>query len=123
MKYSSIRILLNSVAKFDLKLAQMNMKTPFLHDDLDEDIYLSSPNGYKLVENENLVCKLNKSLYGSNYLQDYGNVLTNLYRSTSTEEVTSITMYIFGNSMLDPLSICSYMWMLSLLQQRAKRDW
>ena len=36
----------------------------FLHGDLEEEIYISQPEGFKVVGKENSVCKLRKSLYG-----------------------------------------------------------
>jgi len=41
------------------------VKTDFLHGDLDEEIYMSQPMGFKTAGKENMVCKLKKSLYGS----------------------------------------------------------
>ena len=63
VKHSSIRILLTMVAQFDLELAQMDVKTAFLHGDLEEEIFMSQPDGFKLKEKDDLVCKLKKSLY------------------------------------------------------------
>ena len=48
---------------FDLNLEQLDVKTPFLHGDLKEEIYMLKPEGFKEEGKENLVCKLNKSLY------------------------------------------------------------
>ena len=64
VKHSSIRILLALVAQFDMELVQMDVKTTFLHGDLEEEIYITQPDGFKVAEKENWVCKLNKSLYG-----------------------------------------------------------
>ncbi|KAM2004372.1 hypothetical protein ACFX15_027830 [Malus domestica] len=64
VKHSSIRILLALVVQFDLELAQLDVKTAFLHGDLEEEIYMSQPEGFKVVGKENWVCKLEKSLYG-----------------------------------------------------------
>jgi hypothetical protein len=64
VKYSSIRVLLALVAQFDLELVQLDVKTAFLHRDLEEDIYMTQPDGFKVAGKENLVCKLNRSLYG-----------------------------------------------------------
>ena len=42
----------------------MDVKTTFLNGDLDEDVYMEQPTGFAEVGNEDLVCKLNKSIYG-----------------------------------------------------------
>ena len=42
----------------------MDMNTAFLHGDLEEKIFMSQPDGFKLEEKEYLVCRLKKSLYG-----------------------------------------------------------
>ena len=41
-----LRMLLAMVAKFDLELKQMNMKTAFLYGDLDETFLMTKPEGY-----------------------------------------------------------------------------
>ena len=64
VKHSLIRILLTLAAQYELELDQLDMKTSFLHGDLDEEIYMSQPMGFKIAEKENMVCKLKKSLYG-----------------------------------------------------------
>ncbi|KAM1128224.1 hypothetical protein ACFX15_037517 [Malus domestica] len=51
-------------AYFDLELHQMDVKTAFLNGDLQEDIYMKQPVGFVERGKENLVCKLNKSIYG-----------------------------------------------------------
>jgi len=52
------------VAQFDLKLAQLDVKTAFLQGDLEEEIYMSQLDGFKVTGKENWACKLKKSLYG-----------------------------------------------------------
>ena len=64
VKHSSIRILLALVAQFNMELVQMDVKITFLHGDLAEEIYITQPDGFKVVGKENWVCKLSKSLYG-----------------------------------------------------------
>ena len=64
VKHSSIRILLALVAQFNMELVQMDVKTAFLHGDLEEEIYITQPDGFKVAGKEDWVCKLNKSLYG-----------------------------------------------------------
>ena len=64
VKHSSIRILLALVAQYELDLDQLDVKTVFLHGDLDEEIYMSQPTGFKTAGKENMVYKLKKSMYG-----------------------------------------------------------
>ena len=64
VKHSSIRILLALVAQLNLELAQLDVKTAFLHGELEEEIYMTQPEGYTDAGGRNWVCKLNKSLYG-----------------------------------------------------------
>ncbi|GJZ74757.1 zinc finger, CCHC-type containing protein [Tanacetum coccineum] len=42
----------------------MDVKTAFLNDKLDEDVYMNQPKGFIMLGNENKVCKLINSLYG-----------------------------------------------------------
>jgi hypothetical protein len=64
VKHSSIRTLLSIVAINDYELEQLDVKTAFLHGDLEEDIYMDQPEGFIIPGKEHLVCKLKKSLYG-----------------------------------------------------------
>jgi len=47
-----------------LDVDQLDMKTTFLHSDIEEEIYMSPPTGFKTAGKENMICKLKKSLYG-----------------------------------------------------------
>ena len=64
VRHTSIWILLALVAIYDLELEQLDVKTAFLHGDLDEDIYMEQPEGFVVEGKSELVCKLKKSLYG-----------------------------------------------------------
>ena len=48
----------------DLHLEKLDVKTTFIHVDLDEEIYMAQPQGFEVKGKENLVWKLKKSLYG-----------------------------------------------------------
>lgn len=61
-RYDTIRILLAIAIQQNLDIIQFDVKTAFLHGELEEEIYMTSPEGY--VPGNNLVCKLQKSLYG-----------------------------------------------------------
>lgn len=46
VKHSSIRVLLAMVAKFDFELEQLDVKTSFLHGELEETIFMHQPEGF-----------------------------------------------------------------------------
>ncbi|RVW84651.1 Retrovirus-related Pol polyprotein from transposon TNT 1-94 [Vitis vinifera] len=55
---------LGLAASLDLEIEQMDVKTAFLHGDLDKEIYMEQPKGFIIKGKEDYVCKLKKSLYG-----------------------------------------------------------
>ena len=63
-KNDSLRIVLVLVARYDLDLHQMNVKIAFLNGDLEEEVYMNKPEWFVSTGEENLVCKLKKSIYG-----------------------------------------------------------
>jgi hypothetical protein len=42
-KLTSIRFMLSIVVAFDFEVEQMDVKTTFLHGDLEEEIYMKQP--------------------------------------------------------------------------------
>jgi hypothetical protein len=64
VKLVSIRIVLALVAFFNLELEQLDVKTTFLHGDLDEEIYMEQLEGFVQDHRKRFVCKLKNSLYG-----------------------------------------------------------
>jgi hypothetical protein len=42
----------------------MDLKTTFLHGDLEEEVYMKQPEGFVVKGKKELLCKLNKSLHG-----------------------------------------------------------
>lgn len=60
-KHVTIRLLLSMVVHQNLELEQLDVKTAFLHGNLEERILMEQPEGYK---KGNKVCLLKKSIYG-----------------------------------------------------------
>ena len=54
----SIRILLATAAFHDYEIWQMDVKTAFLNGKLEEDVYMTQPEGFVTLENATKVCKL-----------------------------------------------------------------
>ena len=62
VKFDSLRILLSVAASRRYILHQMDVKSAFLHGELDEEVYMKQPEGFQ--DNTSRVCKLRKALYG-----------------------------------------------------------
>ena len=61
VKLTTIRSVMSNVAAKDLHLEQLDVKTVFFHNDL-EDIDMMQPKGYIMSRKELLVCKLKECL-------------------------------------------------------------
>lgn len=60
-RLTTVRTLLAVANYKNLIVQQMDVKSAFLHGEIEEDVYMSIPEGF---ENTDKVCKLNKALYG-----------------------------------------------------------
>ena len=61
-KMDSIRLVLAIASSKKWEVHHMDVKSAFLHGDLEEEIYMRQPEGY--TKDSPLVCKLMKYLYG-----------------------------------------------------------
>ncbi|KAH9306322.1 hypothetical protein KI387_010726, partial [Taxus chinensis] len=53
-KMNSIRTVLGIVAAEDFHLEQIDVKTTFLHGDLEEELYMQQPEGYEVKGKEEM---------------------------------------------------------------------
>lgn len=63
VKMTTVRTLISLAVKRGLNLYQLDVNNTFLHGDLHEEVYTELPQGL-VVDNNKMVCKLKKSLYG-----------------------------------------------------------
>ncbi|KAK8713625.1 hypothetical protein V6N13_148837 [Hibiscus sabdariffa] len=62
--FKSIRFLLAVAAFHDYEIWKMDVKATFLNGKLEEDVYMTQPEGFMTPENARKVCKLQRSIYG-----------------------------------------------------------
>lgn len=63
-KMNSVRILISLAANFDWSLHQLDVTNAFLHEDLQEQVYMQQPLGFVAERETYKVCLLHKSIYG-----------------------------------------------------------
>jgi hypothetical protein len=63
-RLTTIRVLLSLATSHGLLVHQVDVKTTFLNRELEEEIYMTQPDGFVVRGQEDKVCKLMKSLYG-----------------------------------------------------------
>ncbi|KAL0361609.1 UNVERIFIED_CONTAM: Retrovirus-related Pol polyprotein from transposon RE2 [Sesamum radiatum] len=59
---NSIQILLAIAAWYDYEIWQMDVKTAFLNDFVEEEIFMDQPEGFTAVGEEQAVCHLQRSI-------------------------------------------------------------
>ena len=64
VRLESLRALIALAVQLGLKLHQVDVTTAFLNGELEEEVYMQQPEGFITDGEENLVCKLRKSIYG-----------------------------------------------------------
>jgi hypothetical protein len=64
VRFDIFRLLCSLAARYDWEIHQIDVDTAFLNGVLEEDIYLSQPEGFEDKEKPHLVIKLKKALYG-----------------------------------------------------------
>lgn len=64
VKLNTIKFVLNIIVSEEIYLERLDVKTVFLHGDLDEEIYTHQPECFSEEGKQKMVCRLKKSLYG-----------------------------------------------------------
>lgn len=63
-RLESVHALIALSVQQGLKLHQVDVTTAFLNGELEEEVYMTQPEGFVVSGKEHLVCKLKKSIYG-----------------------------------------------------------
>jgi histone deacetylase 1/2 len=67
VSFTTLRLLFQLAVQFDLDIQQTDVDSAFLYADLQEEIYMEQPEGFKVwtpAGSERLVCQLLKAVYG-----------------------------------------------------------
>ena len=108
----SIQILLAIAPYHDYEIWQMDVKTAFLNGFLEEEVYMSQPEGFVLEDRPNQVCKLKKSIYGLKQasrswnihfdvtIKEFGFIKNvdepYVYKKTSGSAIVFLVLYVDG---------------------------
>jgi len=88
----------------------VDVKTAFLNGNLEEDVYMTQPEGFTILEAARKVCKLHRSIYGLKQTSQSWNVRFNeaikefdfirneeepcVYKKTSGSAVAFLVLYV-----------------------------
>jgi hypothetical protein len=64
IKSATIRIILSIAVTRGWSLRQLDVQNAFLHEDLEEEVYMRQPSEFEDKTHPNYVCRLDKTLYG-----------------------------------------------------------
>ena len=109
-RLEAIIIFISYASHNNFKVYQMDVKSAFLNEDIEEEVYLEKPKGFQLTYNPDYVCKLKKALYGlkkaprawyyrlDKYLQDKGFkkgiIDSNLYIKSEGDDLLVVLVYV-----------------------------
>ena len=63
-RYCSIRSILTLSAQMGWHIHQMDVKTVFLTEVIEEEVYIEQLEGFKIFDSDLRVCRLKRALYG-----------------------------------------------------------
>jgi hypothetical protein len=95
-RYTSIRVIISLASVFDWKLHQMDVKTAFLNDEVEKEVYMKQLEGIVIHGKESHVCKLKKASYGLKPALRYwyGRIDSFLPSLGFSESITDPNLYI-----------------------------
>jgi hypothetical protein len=102
-------VLLSLATSYGLLVYQMDVKTTFLNGELEEEIYMDQPNSFTVKDQEGMVCKLLKKIYGlkqapKQWHEKFDKTLTSV--GFVVNEVDKCVYYRFGEG--EGVILCLY---------------
>jgi hypothetical protein len=90
VKLISYKLLFAITAAYNLEIKQINVKTAFLYNEIDADIYIKQPEGFCSKKRPDQVCKLKKALYSlKQALYVWYNTLTDYLKTLGFTSLTA----------------------------------
>ncbi|KAM2791430.1 hypothetical protein PS2_003209 [Malus domestica] len=97
----SIWILLAIVAYHDYEIWQMDVKTAFLNGYLEEELYMTQPEGFVSKSEKSKVCKLQRFIYGLKKVERSWNIRFDteikLFGFTQNEDDNCVYQKVVGD--------------------------
>ena len=122
-RMSTVRMLMQLAAQFDLKVHQMDVKTAYLNAPIDTEIFMNQPQGYEQSHDGKIkmVCRLNKSLYGLKQSgRNWNKLLHNFLKDKGFEQSPhDACLYIFKT---DPDITLVLIWVDDILMAASTDD-
>ena len=109
VKPATVRTVLSLALSRSWLVHQLDMKNAFLHGTLSETVYCSQPAGFVDSSRPDMVCRLNKSLYGlkQTHRDWYSRFATFLLTLGFTEAKSATSLFIYRRG--DETTICCSM--------------
>ncbi len=108
--FKSIRILLAIAAFHDYEIWQIDAKIAFLNGKLEEDVYMTQPEGFVNPKDVGKICKLQRSIYGlkqasrswnlrfNDAIKEFGFIKNEdescVYKKVSGSTITFLVLYV-----------------------------
>lgn len=109
-RFETVRMLLSLAAKLKLPLYQFDVKSAFLNGNLEEEVFVSQPEGFVVNGKEHKVYKLKKALYGLKQAPRawYKRIDSYFLQNGFVRSDNEPTLYVKGSKLSDFLIVCVY---------------
>ncbi|WVZ01025.1 hypothetical protein V8G54_027094 [Vigna mungo] len=97
VKMTSIRAILGLAAKLDMEIEQLDVKTAFLHEDLEEEIYMKQPEGFEELGKEHLGVSSEEKQW---YKKFDSFMIQHNFKKTSADHCVFVKHYENGKSII-----------------------